>query len=52
MIIAGDFENAETFLAWAEGQAWRYELVDGVVQAMAGSSTNHARPHALPLPAA
>jgi Uma2 family endonuclease len=37
------FESAEAFLAWAERQPQRYELVDGTARMMTGGSANHAR---------
>jgi Uma2 family endonuclease len=37
------FDNAEAFLAWAERQPNRYELVDGAARMMTGGSPNHAR---------
>jgi Uma2 family endonuclease len=37
------FETAEAFIAWAEAQPARYELVDGIVRMMTGGSANHAR---------
>lgn len=37
------FDDAESFLAWAEAQPGRYELVDGVVRMMAGATLNHGR---------
>jgi Uma2 family endonuclease len=35
--------DADTFLAWAEGLEGRFELVDGVVVAMAGAKQRHDR---------
>jgi Uma2 family endonuclease len=37
------FNSAEAFLAWAERQPARYELVDGTARMMTGGSPNHAR---------
>ena len=37
------FESAEAFLAWAERQPERWELVDGVARMMTGGSLNHSR---------
>lgn len=37
------FDNVEAFLAWAERQPERYELVDGEARLMTGGSRNHAR---------
>jgi Uma2 family endonuclease len=37
------FDSAEAFLAWAERQPKRYELVDGAARMMTGGSANHAR---------
>jgi Uma2 family endonuclease len=37
------FDSAEAFLAWAERQPERYELVDGAARMMTGGSPNHAR---------
>jgi Uma2 family endonuclease len=37
------FESVEAFLAWAEIQAERYELVDGTARMMTGGTANHAR---------
>lgn len=37
------FESAEAFLAWAEAQPERWELVDGVARMMTGGSVNHGR---------
>lgn len=37
------FDSAEAFLAWAEAQPERYELVDGAARMMTGGSPNHAR---------
>jgi Uma2 family endonuclease len=37
------FDSAEAFLAWAEGQPERYELVDGAARLMTGGSPNHSR---------
>ena len=34
--------NADEFLAWCEGQTGRHELHDGVVQAMAPGTSQHA----------
>ena len=36
------FESVEAFLAWAEAQEERYELVDGVARMMTGGSANHS----------
>jgi Uma2 family endonuclease len=37
------FESAGAFLAWAERQPERWELVDGVAKMMTGGSLNHSR---------
>ena len=37
------FDSAEAFLAWAESQPERYELIDGAARMMTGGSPNHAR---------
>lgn len=37
------FESAEDFLAWAERQPERWELVDGAARMMTGGSLNHSR---------
>ena len=37
------FESPEAFLAWAELQPERYEMVDGIVRTAAGGSLTHAR---------
>ena len=37
------FDSAEAFLAWAERQPGRYELIDGIARMMTGGSPNHAR---------
>ena len=37
------FESAEAFLAWAERQPDRWELVDGVARMMTGGSLNYSR---------
>ena len=37
------FESPEAFLAWAELQPERYEMVDGIVQTATGGSLTHAR---------
>lgn len=42
-VPAPRFDSAEAFLAWAERQPERYELVNGTVRAMTGGSPNHAR---------
>jgi Uma2 family endonuclease len=35
--------DADTFLEWAEGREGRFELVDGVIVAMAGAKQRHDR---------